>query len=82
MPGELLYTRRDGKEYHMGDLLELKHDDDFCVWNELGDERHGVLVGAIEYPGLSHVDLLADVLVGGRTVPFEWEDVEVINEER
>lgn len=82
MPGELLYTRRDGKSYHVGDLVRLEHDADFAEWNDLWKERHGMLLGTIEYPGLSHVDLMAEVLVDGRKVPFEWEDIEVINAER
>lgn len=81
MPGDLLYTRRDGREYRRGDLVRLEHDDDFADWNDLWSERYGTLVGTVEYPGLSHVDLLADVLVNGRTIPFEWEDIEVVNEE-
>ena len=81
MPGKLLFTRRDGREYHLGDLVELKHDAEFSEWNELDGEKHGMLVGTIEYPGLSHVDLLAYVLVDGRKIPFEWEDLELIDEQ-
>ena len=81
MPGELLYTRKDGREYRLGDLIKLGHDADFAEWNDLWIEKHGMLVGTIEYAGLSHVDILAEVLVDGRKVPFEWEDIEVINEE-
>lgn len=82
MPGKLLFTRRDGKEYHLGDLVKLIHDTDFAEWNDLWTEKHGLLVGTIEYPGLSHVDLLAEVLVDGRKIPFEWEDIEVFDEKR
>lgn len=81
MQGELLFTRRDGKVYHLGDLVRLEHDEDFAAWNDLWEGKHGVVVGTIEYAGLSHVDILAEVLVDGRKVPFEWEDIEVINEE-
>lgn len=81
MPGELLYTRKDGREYHLGDLIKLGYDAEFAEWNDLWAEKHGMLVGTIEYAGLSHVDILAEVLVDGRKIPFEWEDIEVINEE-
>lgn len=80
MQSELLYTRKDGKEYRRGDLVRLEHDNDFADWNDLWEARYGVLIGTVEYPGLSHVDILADVLVDGRTIPFEWEDIEVTNE--
>lgn len=80
MPDEILYTRRDGKTYRLGDLVRLEHDADFAAWNDLWESRYGVLVGTVEYPGLSHTDTLADVLVDGRTIPFEWEDIEVTNE--
>lgn len=80
MPGDLLFTRRDGKEYHLGDLVRLEHDEDFAEWNNLWSERHGMLVGTIVYAGMVHEDILAEVLVNGRTVAFEWEDIEVVNE--
>ena len=80
MPGELLFTRRDGMEYRLGDLVRLEHDADFAEWNELWEEKHGLVVGTIVYTGLSpQEDILAEVLVDGRKVPFEWEDIEVIN---
>jgi hypothetical protein len=80
MPGELLFTRKDGKEYHLGDLVRLEHDEDFAQWNNLWSEQHGMLVGAIVYAGMVHEDILAEVLVDGRTVAFEWEDIEVVSE--
>ncbi len=82
MHDDVLYTRRDGKVFRVGDLLRLEHDVDFAVWNDLLQEKHGLLVGTIVYPGLPpQEDILAEVLVCGRKVPFEWEDIEVINEE-
>lgn len=82
MPGELLYTRQDGKKYHVGDLVRLEHDEDFAEWNDLWEGRHGLLVGTITYLGLPpREDILAEVLVNGKKIPFEWEDIEVINEE-
>jgi hypothetical protein len=78
MPGELLWVRRDGKEYRKGDLVRLEHDEDFATWNDLWTERHGVVVGTIVYEGLEPLkDTLAEVLVDGRVVAFEWEDLEV-----
>jgi len=78
MPGELLWVRRDGKEYREGDLVRLEHDEDFATWNDLWAERHGVVVGTIVYEGLEPLkDTLAQVLVDGRIVVFEWEDLEV-----
>ena len=44
MPGELLYTRKDGREYHLGELVKLGHDADFAEWNDLWLEKHGMLV--------------------------------------
>lgn len=82
MSGELLYTRRDGKKYHLGDLVRLEHDADFAEWNDLWDGKHGVVVGTIVYKGLPpQEDILAEVLVDGRKIPFEWDDIEVFNEE-
>ena len=82
MLGEVLYTRKDGKVYREGDLLRLEHDADFAEWNDLWQEKHGLLVGTIVYPGLPpQEDILAEVLVDGRKIPFEWEDIEVINAE-
>lgn len=82
MHGELLFTRRDGVEYRLGDLVRLEHDEDFAEWNDLWKERHGMLVGTIVYKGLPpQEDILAEVLVDGRKVPFEWEDIEVVNEQ-
>jgi hypothetical protein len=78
MRGELLWTRNDGKRYHKGDLVRLEHDGDFAEWNDLWTERHGVVVGMIVYEGLSPLkDTLAEVLVAGRVVAFEWEDLEL-----
>lgn len=82
MPDEPLYTRQDGKVYRLGDLVRLEHDADFAEWNELCEEKHGVVVGTIVYKGLPpQEDILAEVLVDGRKIPFEWEDIEVVNEE-
>ncbi len=82
MPGDSIYTRKDGKVYREGDLVRLGHDADFAEWNDLSQEKHGLLVGTIVYAGLPpQEDILAEVLVDGRKIPFEWEDIEVINEE-
>lgn len=82
MPGDLLWTRKDGKEYREGDLVRLEHDEDFATWNDLWTERHGVLVDSIEYVGLEpQKDTLARVLVNGRIIVFEWEDLEPVTEE-
>lgn len=81
MSGELLFTRRDGQKYFLGDLVRLEHDHDFAEWNDLWAEKHGVIVGTISYEGLVHSDLLAEVLVDGRKIPFEWEDIEVLHED-
>lgn len=83
MRGEFLYTKGDGKSYHLGDLVRLEYDEDFSQWNELSLERHGMLVGVITYKGLSsHEDILAEVLVDGRRITFEWDDIEAVHAER
>jgi len=82
MPGELLWTRSDGKEFRKGDIVQLNYDDDFAMWNDIFTEKHGLLVDTIDYTGLGdHRDVMAYVLVGEKFTHFEWDDLEVVHEE-
>ena len=82
MPGEVLWTRSDGKEFRKGDIVYLNYDDDFAVWNDVFVEKHGLLVDTIDYIGLGdHKDVMAYVLIGDKFMHFEWDDLEVIHEE-
>ncbi len=82
MPGELLWTREDGKKFHKGDIIELCYDDEFAMWNDLRGEKHGLLVDTIDYIGLGErKDVMAYVLICDKFMHFEWEDIEVLHEE-
>lgn len=82
MSGELLWTRRDGKEFHRSDIVSLNYDNDFAMWNDLVDEKHGLLVDTIDYVGLGNQsDIMAYVLIGNRFMHFDWDDIEVVREE-
>jgi hypothetical protein len=81
MPGEVLWKRNDGIVYRKGDLVRLEHDEDFAEWNNLWSEMYGTVVDKIVYEGIPpQSDCLAEILVGGRLVIFEWEDLEPVHE--
>jgi len=72
---------RNGSTFSVGDVVKLKYDSEFSSWNKNVSGNLGVIVDVKSYSRLlCDSGELVDVLVDEKIIPFEWEDIEKVNE--